>query len=134
MNIKDTRHAHLLAHSEKYGSDAEFIKALNRGLERHPEFKADFDASYLSQLKARTRNIGDKTARKFEAALRMEPNSFDVPVSTDDAEMDRDFERVTRATTAAQRRKALTVFAESLSPADALRLVRILLDRVEAGL
>ncbi len=134
MNIKDVRHTHLLAQLAKHDTDEDFLTKVNRALAKRSDYKAGISPSYLSQLKTRERNIGDKTARKFEYALALAENALDVPPEHEEANLDKEFEKLARSATPAQRRKTIKAIASELTPEDALRYARIFLDRVEAGL
>lgn len=134
MNIKDVRHQHLLEEMAKFGKDELFLEALNQGLATHPDYKSGFSASYLSQLKVRDRNIGDRTARKLEYGLGLAPNDFDKPATENDAGLDREFEALVSASTPAQRLRAIRSIADSVSPQTAMEFARVFLARAESGL
>ena len=68
---KDFRHQHLMRAIESYGS----IEALSA--------IADLSPQYISQLKARVRNVGDRTARKFESAMGVDEGIWDHPLDSE---------------------------------------------------
>lgn len=67
MTSKDFRHSHLIKLIDDYGS----IERLAAVTGMNPQ--------HLSQLKNRTRGIGDKTARKIEGALGWPEGAMDRP-------------------------------------------------------
>lgn len=72
MTTKDFRHSHLL----RAISDCGTIEKLSKLTELSPQ--------YLSQLKSRTRGIGDKTARKIEKGMKWPEGVMDRPIAGDD--------------------------------------------------
>lgn len=66
METKEIRLINLLNLAKRYGQDVEFCKRI------------DMNPSYLPQLKARTKSIGDKVARKVEEKLNLERGYMDV--------------------------------------------------------
>ncbi len=71
MNVKDVRRQHLATAIDKFGS----IEALADATGTNPK--------HLSQLRNGHRNIGDRFARKLEAALSLAPNAWDAPSPVD---------------------------------------------------
>lgn len=67
MNTADTRYRNILALLRGYERDAQFADA------------AGISTSYLSQIKNRTRNLGEKAARNIEANLGFAEHSLDDP-------------------------------------------------------
>ncbi len=66
METKEIRLINLLTLAKRYGQDVEFCKRI------------DMNPSYLPQLKARSKSIGDKVARKVEEKLGLERGYMDV--------------------------------------------------------
>lgn len=67
MDNKECRHRHLVAAIERFGT----IERLAAATETNPK--------HLSQLKNRTRNVGDKMARKMEKGLNLPNGAWDRP-------------------------------------------------------
>lgn len=68
MDNSEIRRQRLLKEIEKHGS----IEALSQAVDINP--------SYLSQIKIRKRNMGSKTARKFERLLGLPEGAWDQPI------------------------------------------------------
>jgi hypothetical protein len=75
MNTADTRYRNILALLRGYEHDARFADA------------AGISTSYLSQVKNRTRNLGERAARNIEANLKLETFSLDSPDFKTDREL-----------------------------------------------
>lgn len=67
MDIRDTRRARLRALVEQHESAAAFARAHN------------LDPTYISQLLNKHRQMGEKAARKIEAAIGLPANYMDTP-------------------------------------------------------
>lgn len=77
MNINDIRRLnldHIIGSPGKHGRIAEFA-------EKHGQ-----DASYISQLLNKNRNMGEKAARKIERAIGLPPLTLDNPITNEIAE------------------------------------------------
>lgn len=76
MTSKEFRYSHLIRILTEYGT----IEAMAKACSMNP--------AYISQMKNKTRGIGDKTARNIEAALGMREGEMDIPFaeSTDSTE------------------------------------------------
>jgi len=68
VSIHDVRHAHLLALERQFGS----LKSIERAS------GGALSANYLSQLKNRSREMGDRYAREIEAALGLATGALDL--------------------------------------------------------
>lgn len=75
MNTADTRYRNILALLRGYEHDAQFAEA------------AGISTSYLSQIKNRSRNLGEKAARNIEANLGFAEHSLDDPNFKPDREL-----------------------------------------------
>ena len=67
MDTADTRYQNIQALLNRYEHDAQFADA------------AGISTSYLSQIKTRTRNLGEKAARRIEINLGLETGKLDEP-------------------------------------------------------
>lgn len=67
MDTADTRYQNILALLNGYEHDAQFADA------------AGISTSYLSQIKTRTRNLGEKAARRIEINLGLDTGKLDEP-------------------------------------------------------
>lgn len=68
MNVKDTRHQNLLLLERRHGRLVDIAKVT----------EGQISANYLSQLKNRSRDIGDRTARKIERLLGLSDGWMDT--------------------------------------------------------
>lgn len=116
MTSKEFRHGHLLSIIKKYGS----IERLAAATGMNPQ--------HLSQLKNKTRGIGDKTARKIESALGMPEGAMDRPPA--DADVN---DELIYLFSAVDEDTAINAVAESIphmSDAGVRRLTAALLSRL----